>query len=657
MKAVLTILLITFLLISTLFSAAIISTVGNTAAKETPPPGNIESKIDTKLELPSSRVETLDRTQKFFITNLDSTFEDSSKTEIEYVNNEYETKDENSSNSDESLARNKDKENTEIQSDAGAETEEDKEEIKDGTIKLFLDGDIENGLYLGETTSNLESTEASRQYGEDFINTGFKFTIRNNGDLNLLPGSTHYIYIYFYTEKSGWDYIREEINLSGEENCEKKITICIEKPEENSIITGLQLIKGWAVDFRNKENPGIEDTEIYLDGPKGYGRLISKTGYGMPREDIADYFENQNYLNSGYQFEKSINLEPGSIHTIFIYAFSSKDNSFNYEKRDIYLSGMREEKAIISARVNTQNFRQDNIIEITGHAIDKNSIEEKLETEKETGESNGEYTIKKIIFNSNRDGNENIYSININGTELTGLTDSSGSDMYPEVSPDGNKIAYTSDISGVWQIMIMDWDGKNKRQITRNNFRSAFPSWSYNGKYIYFEAYIDGDWELYRIKSDGTEQKRLTFNPGSHDWHPNGHPYEYRIIYESGASGHENIYVMNHDGSGKRKICRDGSRRRVPDVSSNGSMITYMRYTDKNCDIWIMDYNGQNETRLTDNPGEDGHPAFSPDDKYIVYEERKGSRENLILIDPVTGKKINITDSPYIDKDGSFLYR
>ena len=70
-----------------------------------------------------------------------------------------------------------------------------------------------------------------------------------------------------------------------------------------------------------------------------------------------------------------------------------------------------------------------------------------------------------------------------------------------------------------------------------------------------------------------------------------------------------------------------------------------------------MDYNGQNETRLTDNPDWDGHPAFSPDDKYIVYEERKGSREDLILIDLTTGEKINITNSPYNDKDASFLYQ
>ena len=205
--------------------------------------------------------------------------------------------------------------------------------------------------------------------------------------------------------------------------------------------------------------------------------------------------------------------------------------------------------------------------------------------------------------------------------------------------------------------MIMDWDGNNKRQITSNNFRSAYPSWSHDSEYIYFEGYIDGDWELFRIRSNGSEQKRLTFNSSSHDWHPNGHPYEYKIIFESGATGHENIYVMNSDGSGVYNITGDGPRRRVPDVSTDGNKITYMRYSGDNSDIWIMDYNGQNETRLTDNPDWDGHPSFSPDGKYIVYEERKGSNENLVLIDLTNGARFNLTGSSNVNKDASFLYR
>jgi Tol biopolymer transport system component len=670
MRFIIIILLIIFLAITSLLGVTMIS-MGKDA--ETPGIDEEVQEVNSgdKKYIPDSRVETIDDPQKFFITNPNLIAENTGIVSAENIDEEQETHD-NNNDSNPASTETRDTEavdNTQLsesQNECGEQDESEKEKddengIESGTMQFFLDGDMENGIYLGETIPDLESMESSQLYGEDFINTGFKFNITNDSNLSLASGSTHYVYIYFLTEDSEWEYIREEINLPGEEGCEKKITIFVEKPVDKTTIPDFQSIKGWSVDLRDKENPGIKNIEIYLDGPKGYGKSIGNAEYGISREDVAGYFENINYQNSGYYYEKLIDLEPGSAHTIFIYAFSSTDNLFNYETRDIYISGTKEEKAVIKTQINTQKFRENNIIEITGFAIDKSILEqylkEKEQAEKESLEINGQYDTKKIIFNSNRGGNENIYSINIDGTDLARLTTSNGNDMYPEVSPDGSKIAYTSDIGGVWQIMVMDWNGENKKQITRGNYRCAYPSWSYDGKYIYFELYSDGDWEIYRINSDGTGQKRLTFNNSSHDWHPTGHPYEYKIIYESGTTGHENIYIINHDGSGKRKICGDEARRRVPDVSPDGSKITYMRYSGSNCDIWIMDYNGKNETRLTSNPDEDGHPSFSPDGGYIIYEERKGSREDLILINIITGEKTNLTNSPYIDKDGSFLYR
>jgi len=655
MKIILIILLIIFLLIISLFSITIISRNKSTASEEVDSLTTEGNNKDGKTTTPDSSVTTIEDIQETSVNDFSNISSDSNENETEEGNGTAETTDDSEEETSQTQLQDNEGNTSEETSAAAEEAEE--EEIEEGTIKFFLDGDMENGIYLGETLCNMESAEAFQLYGEDFKDTGFKFTRKNDDSLNLLAGSTHYIYIYFYGAKSGWDYIREEIDLSGQEVREKNIIIFIDEPKEKTITSSLQLIRGWAVDIKNSTNSGIKEIEIYLNGPKGYGKFIGTARYNIPRQDVADFLKNQNFLNSGYQFEELISLEPGSTHTIFIYAIGSKDDSFNYEKREIYLSGIKEEKAIISAQINMQKLNQDNIIEITGWAVDKNILEEKQELEKKALESEDGYSIKKIVYNSNRDGNENIYSMNIDGTELTRLTDYSGNDLYPEASPDGKKIAYTSDIGGVWQIMVMDWDGNNKRQITHNNFRSAYPSWSYDSSYIYFEAYIDGDWELFRIKSDGGEQKRLTFNSNSYDWHPNGHPYKYEIIYESGVTGHENIYVMNHNGSGKRNITSDGPRRRVPDVSSDGSKITYMRYSGDNSDIWIMNYNGQNETRLTSNSDWDGHPSFSPDGKYIVYEERKGSVENLILIDLSSGGKMNITNSHYIDRDASFLYQ
>jgi len=176
-------------------------------------------------------------------------------------------------------------------------------------------------------------------------------------------------------------------------------------------------------------------------------------------------------------------------------------------------------------------------------------------------------------------------------------------------------------------------------------------------KYIYFEAFIDGDWELYRINSDGTGQKRLTHNSGGHDWHPSGHPFDTKIIFESGMPGHDDIYIMNHDGSTVSRIFKTHERRRTPDLSSDSTKLTYTRYLGNNSEVYYADIRDQNEIRITQNGDWDGHPMFSPDGKLIVYEERSGGKEDLIIFNIETGEKANITNTGHKDSDACFMYQ
>lgn len=520
------------------------------------------------------------------------------------------------------------------------------------SIEIYLDGDRNHGIFLGKAEYGLPSPETESLYGNDFKNCGFKFSWENR-DYNLEPGTTHYLYIYAYSPSIGWDYIREEIRIPGDLSKDPSINLFIDSPKENEELKEKLILSGWAVDTNSPEGTGIKQIEVYLNGPKGTGFFLGNAEYGRTRQDVADAFRNQNFVESGYNLYIDINnLEPGSKQTLFVYAISEyPPDSFGFEKREIIIGGTREEKTIINTNVNLENYPQATTIEITGWAINK----QKLSIG--TPSTGKEYKIKKIIFVSNRQGNDEIYSINIDGTELTKLTDYPGNDMYPEASPDGKKIAYTSDINGTWQIMVMDWNGQNKTQLTNNPFRSGYPSWSFDGKYIYFEGHIDGNWELFRINSDGTNQVRLTVNPRYEDWHPAGHPLEYKIVYESGITGHEDLYIMNHDGTDIQKICKENQRRRTPHVLYDGSKIVYVRYTNNQPNVWIMDFNGENEKKVTDNSEGDGHPAFSPDGKYIAYEERKGGAENIILMGLNGENKTNITNHNSTNWDPSFLYQ
>jgi len=520
------------------------------------------------------------------------------------------------------------------------------EEDEIAVIEIYLDGDRATGILLGEAVYGMTSQDAYNIYGEEFSETGFLLA-KENKDYTFEPGSTHYIYIYVLIPEYGWSYTRQKITVPGEPDNNENIKISIDDPPETIKEADKSDIKisGWSVDFSQQNSPGVDRIEIFLNGPKGFGGSLGEVDYGIERQDIASAFGNANYTNSGYllYFDGS-NLEANSENTLYIYSFSNS-SSHNLSLRNFSIEGEgKEPSAIISAEAKLSN----ESIEISGWAINRDDI-----TGGKPKDPGAEYSTKKIVFTSNRTGNEDIFSMNIDGTEVTQLTDYSGQDNYPSVSPDGGKIAYTSDINGVWQIMIMNHDGTEKKQLTHNPWRSGYPSWSFDGRYIFFEAFVDGDYELYRINTNGGGLKRLTYNPNVSDWHPYSHPFLYKIIYESGTSRNEELYIMDYNGKNIEKISDMDMRQRTPAISIDGEKIIF----SDNESLYIMDFNGENMQKITSNLSRCRHPDMSPDNRHIAFESMVDGQEEIFTIDSDGENLVRMTNIPGNDYDPVFLYR
>ena len=82
----------------------------------------------------------------------------------------------------------------------------------------------------------------------------------------------------------------------------------------------------------------------------------------------------------------------------------------------------------------------------------------------------------KIAFVSLRDGNFEIYVMNLDGSNPTRLTNNPASDTYPSWSPDEKRIAFTSNRDGNLEIYVMNADGSEQRNLT--NADDNWPSWS-----------------------------------------------------------------------------------------------------------------------------------------------------------------------------------
>jgi TolB protein len=91
----------------------------------------------------------------------------------------------------------------------------------------------------------------------------------------------------------------------------------------------------------------------------------------------------------------------------------------------------------------------------------------------------------RLVFQSNRDGNWEIYSTEID--QLTRLTDNLSDDSSPAWSPDGKQIVFTSNRAGRQNIFVMREDGAQVVQLTNTVADDSEPSWSPDGKRSFYE--------------------------------------------------------------------------------------------------------------------------------------------------------------------------
>jgi Tol biopolymer transport system component len=154
----------------------------------------------------------------------------------------------------------------------------------------------------------------------------------------------------------------------------------------------------------------------------------------------------------------------------------------------------------------------------------------------------------KIAFQSNRDGNFEIYSMNADGSDQTRLTTNAAEDVNAAWSPDGTKIAFQSNRDGNAEIYVMSADGMNQTRLTTNSAEDLNPAWSPDGTKLAFQSNRDGNVEIYSMNSDGTTVTRLTTNAaidGQPAWSADGT----RIAFASNRDGNFEIYMMTPNGT------------------------------------------------------------------------------------------------------------
>lgn len=210
---------------------------------------------------------------------------------------------------------------------------------------------------------------------------------------------------------------------------------------------------------------------------------------------------------------------------------------------------------------------------------------------------------KSIVFCSDRLGSYSLWRQKASGSGGTTMITRGGDmiDTQPAVSPDGSRIVYTSRprvpdeevrvetvdaliriIKRPLSIWMVDPSGSNLTQFGEG----VKPVWSPDAKRIAFSSNISGNWDVWAMNADGSGQTQLTTDVK--DQHSAAYsPDGTWVVYVSNQSGNPDLWIMKADGSSWTQLTTDRSDELSPSWASDGN-IYFTSNKSRNSDIWRL---------------------------------------------------------------------
>lgn len=239
----------------------------------------------------------------------------------------------------------------------------------------------------------------------------------------------------------------------------------------------------------------------------------------------------------------------------------------------------------------------------------------------------------KIVFVSDRDGNDELYMMDYDGANQTRLTFNQVRDYMPAWSADAKQIAFTSYRKLSAGLYLWDiYGGKTTEISTRGmNYAAAF---SPDGKKLAFCSTRDkdGNAEIYVATSGGKEIRRLTFNDAI-DTAPTWSSTSREIAFISDRGGTPQVYIMDAEGSNIRRVSFGGNHHDSPAWSPAGDRIVYISRVDNLFDLYILNLRSNQISKLTESNARNESPAWSPDGRHLVFSSTLSGSIQVYTID------------------------
>ena len=278
-------------------------------------------------------------------------------------------------------------------------------------------------------------------------------------------------------------------------------------------------------------------------------------------------------------------------------------------------------------------------------------------------------TGERLIFQSTRPphGCDQIFTIRADGSDLTLVSGGVGRTTCGFFFPEGRRVIYASTqaagaacppppdrsqgyvwpLYSSWEIYAADADGGNRVRLTDNDAYDAECAVSPDGRRIVFTSTRDGDLDLYEMDADGRNVRRLTDEPGYdggafYSWDgrlivfrasrldSRDELESYRALLTRGLvrPGRLDIYVMNADGSGRRRVTRLSGASFAPFLHPNGRQIIFSSNlqdpSGRGFALYLVNVDGSGLERVTWADTFASFPMFTRDGRRLVFCGNRG---------------------------------